>query len=1030
MSPGEHHTPITSPMGSDVEGDAGPRYKPELAKLPSSPVPQEPVNHIVTPVTPNSTRRKKHVKIEAPSSPLDRSGSAKKPQRYSRDAPPWRASYLSKFSKVKGIKKNATIDLSDSDSDLEILPPQPSNAMRKLAELAGVKTITSKASSTTNQRQDLNLISSLKAKQREQILKDREEKEALMKARGVVDEAHEDDEEDLKEKLWDEAKRSAALIRKREKEMEKAKGKVDNGDSDEEEAEFKIDIDDIPESDVENDSDGDLVVGFNDDEADVDADEDAEDESEVEEDADMALFENKDEVQVPSTLAQLEDKNDVTESDNEDGDLNLTFKSTSKRRRAHISNDDDEDAEAIQPTVSATISDPFGGFTQTGGELSMSQMFEPTQIVGIPAGLSMTQMFEATQAETVKDGANVLRAAANYFPTQDENIKAVIVETDESQEFTQQINDQDTQATQSRRNTFDNEIDHPPTQLSQFPPPTPMPSIKRPAIQDLWDDDSDVEEKEEDLVVKPGLRRLKQRPEREETAPSDEDDATQATTQAITQAVAKKVKKPQTKWDKEKAREIADEEAVESDDEWAGLGGNSDDEMDPELAAELLNMVDDSGNANEGEADLQKLFAQKERSKDEELVNKLMHDVANGGWRKKRRGNGSLLDGLSDEDDDEDDRKRNEHRRRRARQEAKRREKLLEDNDKLSAMSRNPKAAAFLKAIADSGSFLDSKHCFADDSSEEEESDEEVKKVTAAVAVAGPQITPADTQMIEPESEYSSRSNSMGPPSTTNIRKEPSTATKDKTLRKKRKLTTEYIRETLSFLDDDVEPKIIDDSWEPSRTLGDAIEETQLIGDDEEDEEEYQNENMLGMPGAGVFAKPTSTLSISMTSNTRVINRRQERRTLVAHGNGANAVSTVVEADMQSLDIVDLAMDDDDDEIVFKGSSFASASASFRTSGSFHTVDASNLGAKTANSTTTEGGSGATGYVVVTIGGGSTGVSSKASVNYQQKRKLGVSGSKRHEAAQNIANKVKNDAVKKAIQQRQQSSIFSQGSWN
>lgn len=1090
MSPkDEHHTPITSPMGSDAEEEFNvgtiSKYKPDFAKLLSSPSSgsarnetpakhTENIKHIEAPVTPNSSKTKKQVKIDLPSSPLDQSSSAKKPNRYTRDVPPWRASYLSKFSNPKGLDKKAKKADSDSDSDLEILPPQPSNALRKLADLAGVKSVvSSKAGTSTKQRQDQDLITSIQAKQREQILMDRAEKEAFMKARNLIDEAHKEDEEEVKEELWDQARRSAALIRKREKELEKAQGKVKNedDDNDEEEAEFKLDVEEVPESD--NDSDGDLVVKFYEDEAEENSEDEAEDEAEDvaddAEDADdveakkkndvdeLTLFANKDDIQVPSTMEQRESLRSLQDSENEDEEPKFTLKSSTLRRRAHISNDDDDDdeGESQQTSIlSAPIPSAFGPFSQSigsvGDDLSMSQMFQESQALPV----------KTLDGKDI-DGASNLRAAANYFPSQDdEEDMAVIIEPDTNENSsgsnaqpTVDVNTDDTPV-KPRRNSFYHDFDFPPTQLSQFPAPTPMSPIKREPMHDLWSDDSDDEEKESS-IFKPGLRRLKQRPETVESLHSKFSDNEDESTQAITQAMAKK-KKPRTKvkWDKSKARDIADEEAVESDDEWAGLGGNSDEELDPEVAAELENMVDDTGNANEGAVDLQKLFAQKERSKDEELVNKLLHDVANGGWRKKRT-NGSLLDGLSDEDDDEEDRRRLEYRQRRARQEAKRREKLLEANGKLSAMSSNPKAAAFLKAVADAGSFLDSKQCFAEVPSDEEDEDEEENVPNPVDAEETTPAEPSDnstTQIIEPEgksqtsSESSSRSSSMGPPSLTKFRKAPSVTPKDKAPRKKRKLTTEYVRETLSFLDeDDNAANGQDESWQPSRTLGDAIEDTQLISDDEDLDTEMldlEKDSMLSKPGNNNLVK-LATKNASITTG-RVVNRRLERRSLIAHSGSMKRTSTNSIIGDERLDVIDITSiendDDDDDEIVFKGSSF-SLSSSFRSTSSFQKASSSNLGNgsmgtsdNNGTSSTSEGSgssSSVNGFTAVKIGSGSTGVSSKASINYQQKRKL--VGLKRTNngalSAQDVANRVKTDAVNKAIKQRQRSSLYSQGSW-
>ncbi|KAK9236068.1 MRC1-like domain-containing protein [Lipomyces kononenkoae] len=139
-------------------------------------------------------------------------------------------------------------------------------------------------------------------------------------------------------------------------------------------------------------------------------------------------------------------------------------------------------------------------------------------------------------------------------------------------------------------------------------------------------------------------------------------------------------------------KEMFDEHAEESDDEWKGVGGASDpedesddDEYDSELEAMVNDNVDENADRNRTAA----LFAADELNRDEKLVNDMIRGV-HGGFRKRRQGD--LYD-LSDSDDESA-----YAERRRQRRDAKRRKHLLKD-EKMSSLAENPKAQAFFKTI-------------------------------------------------------------------------------------------------------------------------------------------------------------------------------------------------------------------------------------------------------------------------------------------------------------------------------------------
>ncbi|KAK5108325.1 hypothetical protein LTR62_008421 [Meristemomyces frigidus] len=136
---------------------------------------------------------------------------------------------------------------------------------------------------------------------------------------------------------------------------------------------------------------------------------------------------------------------------------------------------------------------------------------------------------------------------------------------------------------------------------------------------------------------------------------------------------------------------MMEEAAEESDDEYAGLGG--DDFVAPETEADR-EMID-SSEIDVNERQLAQLFAENQRQKEEEETSKLYKDLTTGALRRKQAGAWGL-----DEDEDEVATRR---RQMRQREEARKRKLLLQD-DKIAGLAQGKQSRgkdAFLKAIAD-----------------------------------------------------------------------------------------------------------------------------------------------------------------------------------------------------------------------------------------------------------------------------------------------------------------------------------------
>jgi mediator of replication checkpoint protein 1 len=142
-----------------------------------------------------------------------------------------------------------------------------------------------------------------------------------------------------------------------------------------------------------------------------------------------------------------------------------------------------------------------------------------------------------------------------------------------------------------------------------------------------------------------------------------------------TAALQKKANKTAMEFNKKKseAKTLVQEQAEESEDEYAGLGGASDDDSANEEDAHALDdMLDDNTQHDADESKLAAFYADRARAQDEKHVEKLMKDITHGNLRRKRGADYEL----SDSDDDDGGAAR---RRMKRREFAKMRKALLED---------------------------------------------------------------------------------------------------------------------------------------------------------------------------------------------------------------------------------------------------------------------------------------------------------------------------------------------------------------
>ncbi|KAI9667022.1 MAG: hypothetical protein M1829_005562 [Trizodia sp. TS-e1964] len=139
------------------------------------------------------------------------------------------------------------------------------------------------------------------------------------------------------------------------------------------------------------------------------------------------------------------------------------------------------------------------------------------------------------------------------------------------------------------------------------------------------------------------------------------------------------------------AKGMVEEQAEESEDEYAGLGGASgDDDSGKEDDGFLKEMINDRAQYID-ESKLAAYNADKERKQDEQNIEKLFKGVTNGFLRRKR---GADFD-LSDSEDD------GEARRRMKQREFEKMRKALFKDENVEKIATNPKKLAFLRSLED-----------------------------------------------------------------------------------------------------------------------------------------------------------------------------------------------------------------------------------------------------------------------------------------------------------------------------------------
>ncbi|KAI9694514.1 MAG: hypothetical protein M1822_000130 [Bathelium mastoideum] len=592
--------------------------------------------------------------------------------------------------------------------------PQAMLTLRALAHVKspGKTRAKTKPTMTANELQVL-----LSRRARDQARKERDEKLDELRAKGVYIPTEEEKQKEqlLVENLLEKARRDAQELSKKEKEIAKNDVKDGQDDLPSSDEEYEDDESRISEEDVEGKAvelSGSEDENNEEEETGDDADDEIESVGEAAGFLDNEAEDSDDGESVRDAGKELAGHQADVHEDISDNEVPTTLISTRMKARNNrvVVDDDDDDKDERETSVwgvglSKTTSSevPDLGSDYAPAPLSMTQMFAAT----MDADLSQSDVHDNVEIE--QDSLAFLRqlpppAAPNFDEamgqfTQDSMVLNGQAETPRKPA----TGVQDKKATPPTTRTgkyaateysevpdptqdFGFELSRSPQQgdimphstvetvaLTQSPPTKNWGRLRRKTNLDA--EFSDVES---DIVG------------RNEQVNDDNEFEISANAFDVMCTAAKK---PVTEiFDRKnsKAKGMFEEQAEESEDEYAGLGGASDDESGGE--DDEINKMMDDGEVKLKERELAAFYADKERQRDEKNVEKLYRDIANGGLRKKRAADFEL----SDSDDDVEAR-----RRRKQREFARQRKALLQDDENLGKIAENPKKAAFFRAIED-----------------------------------------------------------------------------------------------------------------------------------------------------------------------------------------------------------------------------------------------------------------------------------------------------------------------------------------
>lgn len=477
----------------------------------------------------------------------------------------------------------------DSDSDLEVvtepaksrkleafenLPAKQLEESRSMLKLKALANLTSPSRSQSSM--DFGQLSAnLLAKARQQTARERQEKIEELRAKGIVIETNDERAatEDQIENIVEKARKEADDIAKMERKSSKKHGQDDNDD---------------------DEDDDDFVLSGSEDEEGYGAGDDEENDDEGEEEDDQEK--SKEEGLIDSEAGEDEGSGDE-QMDADEDDV-----PTTRRKRPTRVVSDDEDDEEPQRITQENPTTPNKNASQ---HMELPGMADPSSMT-----MGLTQAFAGTLGASQQDSQQKSPAVFPTLPDPDNAAQldspSVIKDSQEQRTGT----DIFAGFAPSEAGGPESPAAREMSMFSQLPDPTQdagfVLSPFDPAKRFM-----DPPQSTEETVL---LRRSTESPapqrkgkhlrrgRAEEDATSEKDESNFEVDASAFDVMKKGHKKPSDPFDKKKskAKAIVEEAADESEDEYAGLGGASDDSDDEEDAYDSTMINDNSGEKVDG----------------------------------------------------------------------------------------------------------------------------------------------------------------------------------------------------------------------------------------------------------------------------------------------------------------------------------------------------------------------------------------------------------------------------------------------
>lgn len=537
----------------------------------------------------------------------------------------------------------------DSDDELEVTTTE-TDKLKALFDRVPAKTQESKSNQTLRALAQLHspgksnsrnknipsgmtsaqLEASLYRKARRQAKTERDRRLELLKAQGVVVQTAEEREKEMQE--VDDIVAKARLEAEQIMQQERAAAKKNGGKGDEADPLAWDDSEDEDFQDPEdpaNEADAEIELSGSEDEEGED-EEDGDEErtgmfDEAAEDGDSES-EQENVQDAPALPAESRDQNE--EQDDDELPTN-----TKRRRNKTMIVSDDEDAVEATPK-SKTQATPTLPTSVTPGSVlrSAKKTFIPGLPVQGPAGLGLTQMFAGTMDDSqVSAGpapTHSMMPDFDAFP--DSNFSATADAAESNVEPATQMETQaETQGVQfnfeqSQAHGLDSLMrDHiPNTQASEMIEPSQDAGFQEhtPLKERFMDAPHSTVETvvlgEEEAQESPLVRRGRLRRKIDASIPEEELEPTapvESTAFTAMKDAAKNEKKKaaieEFNRKKSKAKDLVEEHAEESEDEYAGLGGYDGEDSDNESTASVKEMIDDAAGNNADDRKLAAFYA-------------------------------------------------------------------------------------------------------------------------------------------------------------------------------------------------------------------------------------------------------------------------------------------------------------------------------------------------------------------------------------------------------------------------------------